>query len=60
MDLSGLRAQALESGQDEEAVTVNTRALIDKILARYSGEHTTLRELIQNAADAQVEAHLLD
>jgi HSP90 family molecular chaperone len=38
---------------DEEAVTVNTRALIDKVLARYSGEWTTLRELIQNAADAQ-------
>lgn len=40
------------SGADEEAVTVNTRALIDKVLARYSGEWTTLRELIQNAADA--------
>jgi hypothetical protein len=41
------------SGEDEEAVTVDTRALIDKVLARYSGEWTTLRELIQNAADAQ-------
>lgn len=40
---------------DEEAVTVNTRALIDKVLARYSGEWTTLRELIQNAADAQAK-----
>ncbi|KAL2152431.1 hypothetical protein VTH82DRAFT_5615 [Thermothelomyces myriococcoides] len=47
-----LRAAAL-SGEDEEAVTVDTRALIDKVLARYSGEWTTLRELIQNAADAQ-------
>lgn len=54
MDFNKLKAQALESGQDEEAVTVNTRALIDKVLARYSGEWTTLRELIQNAADAQV------
>lgn len=26
------------SEADEEAVTVNTRALIDKVLARYSGE----------------------
>lgn len=43
----------MSSLQDEEAVTVNTRALIDKVLARYSGEWTTLRELIQNAADAQ-------
>lgn len=43
----------MRHGEDEEAVTVDTRALIDKVLARYSGEWTTLRELIQNAADAQ-------
>lgn len=55
MDFTKLRAQALSFGDDEEAVTVNTRALIDKVLARYSGEWTTLRELIQNAADAQAE-----
>ena len=48
-----LREQTMGSHEDEEAVTVNTRALIDKVLARYSGEWTTLRELIQNAADAQ-------
>ena len=48
-----LREQTMVSHEDEEAVTVNTRALIDKVLARYSGEWTTLRELIQNAADAQ-------
>ena len=53
MDFTKLRAAALKSGDDEEAVTVNTRALIDKVLARYSGEWTTLRECIQNAADAQ-------
>ncbi|KAK0383551.1 hypothetical protein NLU13_9462 [Sarocladium strictum] len=53
MDYSRLRAAALQGGEDEEAVTVDTRALIDKVLARYSGEWTTLRELIQNAADAQ-------
>ncbi|KAH7318436.1 neutral zinc metallopeptidase [Stachybotrys elegans] len=53
MDYSKLRATALRDGEDEEAVTVDTRALIDKVLARYSGEWTTLRELIQNAADAQ-------
>lgn len=52
MDFNALRAQTLGSGQDEEAVTVNTRALIDKVLARYSGEWTVLRELLQNAADA--------
>ena len=48
-----LREQTMGSHEEEEAVTVNTRALIDKVLARYSGEWTTLRELIQNAADAQ-------
>ncbi len=52
MDYNTLRAKTLGSGSDEEAVTVNTRALIDKVLARYSGEWTTLRELLQNAADA--------
>ncbi|MCJ1385120.1 hypothetical protein MMC17_008239 [Xylographa soralifera] len=52
LDFSALRAQAMGSNADEEAVTVNTRALIDKVLARYSGEWTVLRELLQNAADA--------
>ena len=51
LDYDALRAQTLGLGSDE-AVTVNTRALIDKVLARYSGEWTTLRELLQNAADA--------
>ncbi|SPN97592.1 related to NUO-14 NADH2 dehydrogenase (ubiquinone) 14K chain [Cephalotrichum gorgonifer] len=53
MDYGRLRAAALAGTDNEEAVTVDTRALIDKVLARYSGEWTTLRELIQNAADAQ-------
>ena len=52
MDFDALRARTLGSGAAEEAVTVNTRALIDKVLARYSGEWTVLRELLQNAADA--------
>lgn len=51
VDYAGLRSKTLLDGQDSE-VTVNTRALIDKVLARYSSEHTTLRELIQNASDA--------
>ena len=33
-------------------VSVNQRALIDKILARYSSEYAVYRELIQNSADA--------
>ena len=52
IDYNALRAQTMGTGNDEEAVTVNTRALIDKILARYAGEWTVLRELLQNAADA--------
>ncbi|KAF2268937.1 hypothetical protein CC78DRAFT_575481 [Lojkania enalia] len=51
LDFARLRNQTMTDGQDSE-VTVNTRALIDKVLARYSSEHTTLRELIQNASDA--------
>lgn len=54
-----LRDAILSSGQDL-AVEVNQRALIDKVLARYSGEFTVYRELLQNANDAKattVEIH---
>ncbi|WFD00824.1 hypothetical protein MYAM1_003577 [Malassezia yamatoensis] len=45
--------QALRADvRPEEAITVNQRALIDKILARYSAEFTVFRELLQNADDA--------
>ena len=54
IDFARLRNQTMTDGLDSE-VTVNTRALIDKVLARYSSEHTTLRELIQNAADAKAD-----
>ncbi|KAF1917806.1 hypothetical protein BDU57DRAFT_514261 [Ampelomyces quisqualis] len=54
IDFARLRNQTMADGLDSE-VTVNTRALIDKVLARYSSEHTTLRELIQNAADAKAD-----
>ncbi|KAF9650775.1 hypothetical protein BDM02DRAFT_3140374 [Thelephora ganbajun] len=43
------------SGHDE-AVEVNQRALIDKILARYSGEFAVFRELLQNSDDAHSKA----
>ncbi|BGP12853.1 hypothetical protein JCM10213_005226 [Rhodosporidiobolus nylandii] len=49
----------LAEGQDEQ-VSVNQRALVEKILARYSGEHTVYRELLQNSDDAgasSVELH---
>ncbi|KAI6159818.1 hypothetical protein EDD17DRAFT_1761872 [Pisolithus thermaeus] len=37
-------------------VTIDTRALIDKVLARYSGEFTVFRELLQNSDDAECDA----
>ncbi|TFK17540.1 hypothetical protein FA15DRAFT_321885 [Coprinopsis marcescibilis] len=40
----------------EERVEVNQRALIDKVLARYSGEFTVFRELLQNSDDARAKA----
>ncbi|KAJ5166457.1 uncharacterized protein N7482_005238 [Penicillium canariense] len=51
-DFNALKARTMGSGADEEAVTVDTRGLISKVLARYSGKWTVLREMIQNAADA--------
>lgn len=44
--------RALIDGGSEDAVTVNQRALIDKILARYAAEFTVFRELLQNASDS--------
>lgn len=73
IDFNALKAQTMGSGNDEEAVTVDTRGLISKVLARYAGKwyvlktlplfaplhtwlmnvnRTVLREMIQNAADA--------
>ena len=46
------RRALLEDARAEEAITVNQRALIDKILARYAAEFTVFRELLQNADDA--------
>ena len=46
------RKALLNDARQEEAITVNQRALIDKILARYAAEFTVFRELLQNADDA--------
>ncbi|TFK75311.1 hypothetical protein BDN72DRAFT_892280 [Pluteus cervinus] len=46
----------LWAGGHDESVEVNQRALIDKVLARYSGEFTVFRELLQNSDDAQSKA----
>ncbi|KAH8695081.1 putative HATPase_c domain protein [Talaromyces proteolyticus] len=52
IDFNALKARTMGSSNDEEAVTVDTRGLISKVLSRYSGKWTVLREMIQNAADA--------
>lgn len=44
------RKALIEEGS-EDAVTVNQRALVDKLLARYASEFTVFRELIQNAGE---------
>ncbi|EPQ50196.1 hypothetical protein GLOTRDRAFT_141604, partial [Gloeophyllum trabeum ATCC 11539] len=58
VDMSG-KPTEWDTGRDE-TVEVNQRALIDKVLARYSGEFTVFRELLQNSDDAgssAVEIH---
>ncbi|KXS11237.1 hypothetical protein M427DRAFT_115056 [Gonapodya prolifera JEL478] len=50
--LTALQTQLLREDGVEEKVEVNQRALVDKILARYSGEYTVFRELLQNSNDA--------
>ncbi|KAI6041582.1 hypothetical protein EDC04DRAFT_1265243 [Pisolithus marmoratus] len=48
--------EALWNTGHDESVEVNQRALIDKVLARYSGEFTVFRELLQNSDDARSSA----
>mmetsp|Transcript_42713 Transcript_42713/g.166879 ORF Transcript_42713/g.166879 Transcript_42713/m.166879 type:complete len:1741 (-) Transcript_42713:2922-8144(-) len=56
--LSRLRERATAQGIRED-VRVNQRHLVDKILARYSGESVVWRELIQNSDDAgATEVHI--
>lgn len=52
MDVDALHALTLNTKNAESSVTVNQRALIDKVLSRYSSENTLLRELLQNSDDA--------
>ncbi|KAH6901437.1 hypothetical protein BKA70DRAFT_1309603 [Coprinopsis sp. MPI-PUGE-AT-0042] len=40
----------------DEAVEVNQRALIEKVLARYPGDFSVFRELLQNSDDARAKA----
>ncbi|KAG8924329.1 hypothetical protein FRC02_010499 [Tulasnella sp. 418] len=52
MDMQNSKTELWAKGKDQE-VGVNQRALIDKVLARYSGEYTVFRELLQNSDDAE-------
>ncbi|KDQ08135.1 hypothetical protein BOTBODRAFT_180161 [Botryobasidium botryosum FD-172 SS1] len=45
----------LWEGETNEPIKINQKALIDKVLARYSGEFVVFRELLQNADDANAE-----
>jgi hypothetical protein len=54
-----LRSKALEFGS-RDAVKVNQRMLIDKMLARYSSDFVFCRELIQNADDAGASSFQLE
>ncbi|KAF8513724.1 hypothetical protein BU17DRAFT_95084 [Hysterangium stoloniferum] len=54
--MANLDRNALWSAGHDESVEVNQRALIDKVLARYSGEFTVFRELLQNSDDAASKA----
>lgn len=56
MDVDALHALTLNANNAESSVTVNQRALIDKVLSRYSSENTLLRELLQNSDDANATA----
>ncbi|KAH7101322.1 hypothetical protein BKA62DRAFT_743455 [Auriculariales sp. MPI-PUGE-AT-0066] len=50
--MAATNKEALWAQGHDETVEVNQRALIDKVLARYSGEFTVFRELLQNSDDA--------
>ncbi|KAG5518644.1 hypothetical protein PMAC_002613 [Pneumocystis sp. 'macacae'] len=52
MDIDAYKQLTLGETGLESSVTVNQRALIDKILSRYASEHTLFRELLQNSDDA--------
>ncbi|KAI6101856.1 hypothetical protein F5141DRAFT_1242841 [Pisolithus sp. B1] len=57
--LFGSSSLSTYQGQPQQGrapVTIDTRALIDKVLARYSGEFTVFRELLQNSDDAGCDA----
>lgn len=51
LDVAALRAHALKHGRAAD-VTVNQRALVDKMLSRYCSDNVVIREMTQNADDA--------
>jgi Protein of unknown function (DUF3684) len=55
-----LMAASLSEVEVRSRVHVNQRNLVEKLLARYDFEETSLRELIQNADDAGASRVLID
>lgn len=53
MNFEQEKLKLFSTQSESERVEVNQRHLIDKILARYSAQHTIYRELLQNSNDAQ-------
>ncbi|KAI8870057.1 hypothetical protein GQ42DRAFT_178861 [Ramicandelaber brevisporus] len=56
MTLEQLRQQVLSSATESKVIGVNQRALVDKLLARYSTEYGVYRELLQNSNDAGADS----
>lgn len=55
MDYSTIRT-TLQASSQQEAVTVNHRALITRTLTKYPVDYALFRELIQNSADAKAKS----
>lgn len=51
IDFNALKARTMGSGNDEEAVTVDTRGLISKVLARYSGKWYSSTMIASNSRE---------
>ena len=59
MNTDEINLLLLKTNAVQEEIQINQRELIMKILARYSGEFTVLRELIQNSNDAEAKKMLI-
>lgn len=58
MDYSTIRS-TIQSSSQQEAVTVNHRALITRTLTKYPVDYALFRELIQNSSDAKAKSCII-